>query len=247
MRKLYLHITLLLFVAGLLTACNLLQPAPELEWDESPQALIVRATVGGGLIPQAAAVNDLPRGQVWGDGRVVWTTFNDRGERQVWQGQLSRDELAALLEEFAGKGFWRLDDFYEPRTQVFDSATTSLTVNLLSESKTVSEYHEGAPAAFGELVRLLSSGAGAEASPYTPASGFLTAIPMPAFNDDPVPDWDAAALGVDLAQAGGGLTVEGPALLWAWQLVNLNQWGPRVQQGAQQYELMLNVPELTGR
>lgn len=236
-----------LVVSGLLMACNLLQPPPDLQWDESAETVVVRTQVSGGLIPQAAAMNELPMGLVFGDGRIVWTTFDDSSNRQVWQGQLSREQMAALLQEFADKGFFRMDSFYQPDGQVYDAGTTSLYVNLLSGETGVSEYYEGAPRAFHQLVTLVSSGAGAEGTPYIPQQGFLTAVPLGTAPEPSLPVWDAEVLGLDLGQASGGMWVEGPALLRAWELVNEQYWGPRVQQGEQVYELWLSLPELTGR
>lgn len=234
----------------LLAACNVLQPPPDLAWDHDPETMIIRVTNGGGLEPAAAVYNRIPNGQVWGDGRIVWTSRGENGERLVWQGQLSEAEMTALLQTFADKGFWRLKDFYEPREQIFDSSTTSVTVNLLVESKRVSEYHSGAPRAFHELAGRVASGAGVAGTPYEPQRGYLTANPTQPWADldtAVLPVWEAEAAGLSLDEALSGAWVEGPALAQAWEAVNRKYWGPLIAEEDRLYELYLEIPELTGR
>lgn len=229
-----------------LSSCNVLQPPPDLTWDHDPEAVIIKTTDGGGLEPLAAARNRIPDGVVFGDGRIIWTTFED-GRRQVRQGQLSEDEMMTLLETFADKGFWRLDDFYRPREEVFDSSTTRLTVNLISENKSVGEYHNGAPRVFDELVGLVSSGAGAEGDTYMPQMGYLSIMPIDGvYNPSDILAWESDAVDFRLADAEDGW-VEGPVLAQAWTIVNRKYWSPIVVEDDIYYELYLEIPELTGR
>ncbi|MCP4425582.1 MAG: hypothetical protein GY803_13895 [Chloroflexi bacterium] len=239
----------LAFCISFLTAgCSLLQPPPDLSWDHDPEAIVIRVSGDDGLVPMAAVYNDLPHAVVWGDGRIVWQTYGDDSERLVWQGQLSEQEMADLLQTFVDKGFFRLKSGYAPKEQVYDSSSTNLQVILLNEYKNVSEYHDGAPRRFHELVGLVGSGAGAEGQPYVPKSGHLTASPLTireGMDLTAVPRWDAAALGLDLADA-TGIWVEGEALARAWEIVNQKFWSPQVMQGDELYELYLQLPEITG-
>lgn len=240
---------LLILVFLFLIGCNVLNSAPELTWDHSPDALIIQVTSGGGMEPEAAHRNRIPDAQVWGDGRIIWQTFNEDNVRQVWEGQLSEADMMALLQTFADKGFWRLKDHYEPKSEVFDSSSTSLHVNLLAENKRVSEYHSGAPNRFYELIGLMGSGAGATSQPYLPQAGYLDYYPLNADNylDSPeLPVWDAEAAGLSLEDVPDGL-IEGAALLQAWDAVNQKYWSPIVVEGEDYYELYLEIPELTGR
>jgi len=196
--------------------------------------------------PEAAYRNEIPRGLVWGDGRIVWRTSNDEHNRLVWQGQLSEEEMADLLQTFADKGFFRMDSHYSPKDEVYDSSSTSLTLNLLAEQKNVGEYHDGAPRTFHELVGLVSSGAGAEGVPYVPKRGYLTAVYLDSAPKTTMSTWNADTLGLNLDDA-TGIWVEGDALARAWEIVNLRYWSPHVSQGDDVYELYLELPELTGR
>lgn len=242
MKKFFAIILLLLNVS-----CNLLQPPPDLAWEHDADALIIRVTEGGGLVSPATGYNEIPRAQVWGNGRIVWQTLNEGNNRQVWQDQLSEAEMADLLQTFADKGFFRMDGHYRPKEQIYDSSTTSLRLTLLADSYRVSEYHSGAPAKFHQLAGLLASGAGKEGSPYVPQSGYLTAVPLKSRdNTSTLPTWDASARGLDLTDA-TGIWIEGDVLAHAWEIVNLKYWSPLVVQGGDLYELYVQLPELTGQ
>ena len=56
-----------------------------------------------------------------------------------------------------------------------------------------------------------------------------------------------AASGLSLEDGMGGVWVEVPALMQAWEAVNRKYWGPLIAEGDQLYELYLEIPDLTGR
>ncbi len=232
---------------ALLIGCNLLQPPPDLSWDPHSEAVIIRTNSGGGLEPMAAHYNRIPDAVVWGDGRIVWQTFGENSERQVWQGQLTEEEMRELLQTFADKGFWRMKPHYDPNVEVFDSSSTSLWVNLLAESKSVSEYHDGAPKAFHELIGLLTAGAGTTGQIYVPQTGYLSLYPIePSESLRDIPVWDANAAQISLKDVEDGW-VEGAVLQEAWHIVNQGYWSSMVVDDGQYYEIYLQMPELTGQ
>ncbi len=241
MRK-FLAVSILL----LAVSCTFLQPPPELILDHSAEAPIIRLTDGGGYQPEAGIYNEIPRTLVWGNGRIIWHTFNEDDNRQVWQAQLSQAEMTDLLQAFADKGFFLLDAHYEPEEKNSDGSSINLQIDLLSGSYHVDEYNSGAPDNFHELVKLLSTGAGAEGTPYVPLSGQLTAVLLrPREGISTLPTWDAATLGLNLEDA-TGIWVDGDVLAYAWEIVNLEYWVAQVVQGDDLYELYVQLPELTG-
>jgi hypothetical protein len=234
-----------LLVAAL--ACNtLLPPRPALEWDASPEAVVIQATFCCGFVPMEVAVNYIPDATVWGDGRIVWVLQSAGGGRQVLEGRLSADEMRALLGQFVDAGFFGWDDSYA-NYNVTDLASQCLTVSLTGEHKTVCEYYEGAPRAFHTLYDYVSGGAGAVGADYVPERGYVTAYPLTEF--DPaglqVWPWPAEAAGFSLAEAGGGRWVEGEALQTAWTAVNGSFWGHALQDGDSYYRLTVQVPGLS--
>ena len=218
--------------------------AVEPTWDQNPETLVIQVSYDiGGSAPTAALLNQVFVSQVWGDGRIVWVTWDDDHHRYVWQGQLSEAEMAALLDTIADKGFFRMKEHYAPRENVMDGSTLTIRVYLDSTLTQVSEYDEGAPRGFHELVDLLTSGAGAEGTPYFPQSGQLDAREIEAREGREYPIWDATALGLDLHDA-ARVWVEGDALLTAWEVVNQSSSFPIVVQDGSYFELHLRLPEI---
>ena len=84
-------------------------------------------------------------------------------------------------------------------------AQQGLTVNLISENKSVGEYHNGAPPAFHELVSLVSSGAGAEGDVYKPEMGYLSVAAIDeVYNPADIPEWESDLVDFRLADAEEG-------------------------------------------
>lgn len=234
---------LLLALAGATLACNtFFPPRPDVAWDPDPAALVIELYSAGGLVPATFMDNYIPAARVWGDGRIIWTTFPAGGSRRVLIGQLTPDELRALLQQFVEAGFFGWQDFYEPPYQIYDGATTTLTVQLQSTSKSVSEYMEGAPAQFHTLGGQLASGAGAAGTDYVPERGYLRAYPLGAGSEPAQFVWPAERFGFGLAEAAGaGRAVDGEALQFAWTALNQAQFASFASDG-QLYTLTLQVP-----
>jgi len=227
-------------------ACNtLVPPRPAVEWDHSPEAVVLRATFCCGLVPQFYAENYIPEVQIWGDGRLIWVEELDGGARRVLVGALTETELAALLQRFVDAGFFGWADNYA-NYDITDGATQCLRLTLSSLSKSVCEYYEGAPAAFHTLYAEAASGAGAAGSEFVPAEGFLSVWPAqaPSSADDDVLDWDPAVTGLSLAEVAGEVPVDGNALALAWRVVNRSAWQPLVREGNGYYYLVVSIPGL---
>lgn len=216
------------------------------EWDHNAETRVITVTRGGGLEAPVSTYNRIPQAVVWGDGRNVWQTRGDDGERLVWQGQLSEEEMTAVLQTFVDKRFFCMDTHYAPKAEVFDGTSTSLTVSLVEKRYSVGEYVSGAPREFYELGNLAAGGAAAKSEPYVPSLGFLEAYQLSTPPDDGLPVWDEST-GLVLADAADGVWLEGAALIQAWEIVNLQYWQPLVVQDGVVYELYLQIPDLTGR
>jgi len=239
----------LLLALPLLTslACNtLLPPRPAVEWDHSPEAVVLRGTFCCGLVPQYYAENYIPEVLIWGDGRIVWVDDQASGTRRVSEGTFTEAELAALLQRFVDAGFFGWADSYA-NYNVTDLPTQCLHLNLLSVSKSVCEYYEGAPAAFHTLYAEAASGAGAEGTEFVPTEGLLTVFPAgdPSnLTSEDYLDWDPAVTGLSLADVTGAAPVDGNALALAWRAVNRSAWSPLVREGETFYYLVVTIPGL---
>lgn len=223
-------------------ACNtLFPPKPKIEWHTDPEALVVRASFGGGLVPQNFALNALPDAQVWGDGHIIWVEYDTQGARRVLEGYLTAAQVETYLREVVNAGFFGWENVYS-NPNVYDAGTQCLRIYLTSESKSVCEYYEGAPRAFHQLYNTVAAGAGADGADYVPAQGYLTALAIGDVYSQPVAlHWPADSLGLSLGETLGGVWVEGEALELAWRTLNTNLYAI-VQEGDAYYQLIVQVP-----
>lgn len=223
-------------------ACNtLFPPKPEIEWDTDPEALVIRASFGGGLVPQNFALNAVPDAQVWGDGHIIWVDYDTNGVRRVFEGELTPAQLETFLSRVVNAGFFGWENVYA-NPDVYDAGTQCLAIHLTSESKTVCEYFEGAPRAFHELYNEVAGGLAVEGSDYIPARGYLTTLVVGDLYSQPVAlHWPVDSVGLSLLEAQGGVWVEGEALELAWRTLNANLYAI-VQEGDAYYQLIVQVP-----
>jgi hypothetical protein len=217
----------------------------EVAWNPDPAAVIISASFCCGFVPEVVRLNYLADATVWGNGRIIWTEYAGQ-ERQVWQGQLSPEQLRALLSQAQQAGFFNWEDRYADNT-VADAAEKCLSIRLLDQSKQVCEYFKGAPEAFHQLYALVTAGAGANGAPYLPQRAYLTALPLPGGGSGFVADeqWSAQTMGFSLSQATAGRWVEGPALQSAWQRVNRKWSNPLVQEESAYFQIALQLPGLS--
>lgn len=232
----------LLFAA--LACVTFFPPHPDLTWDPAPDAVVVRLYDCCGLSPELVYENYFPDALVFGDGRIIWTTYEGLG-RSVHIGQLSETEMRALLEQFTNKGFFGWEAQYA-NYDVYDYSNKCLYVNLTSLSKSVCEYFEGAPNAFHELYSLVARGAGTTGQPYLPTRGYLTAYNYGevGVGQENLLAWPREIVGVTLTDAVSGVWLEGEALAQAWELVNSNWISASVQEEGIMYGIAIKVPEL---
>ncbi len=242
--KPFLAFALPLLLATL--ACStLFAPRPEVTWDNAPDKIIVKATYCCGYAPELTYINYIPDAQLWGDGRYVWTTYDDQYRRSVHEAHLTPDEMETLLRHFVDEGFFGLEDSYADYS-VTDHASQCLRVNLASASKSVCEYYEGAPKNFHQLYGFIHRGPDLKGAPYVPPRGYLTAFDygeVGASTRD-LPEWPADAMGFSLAEAAGGMWVEGAALEFAWQAVNVHEYSASIQENGISYGIGLEIPDL---
>ncbi len=159
---------------------------------------------------------------------------------------LTPQELTAILQKISGAGFFGWASFYEPRYQICDAGSTSLSVNLTSQNHRVSEYAgEGAPQKYHDLLAYLVGGAGTSGgTEFVPTTGYLTALSaQPATGQAPY-HWPDASLGYPLDRAISGLYLEGEALAFAWRAVNENYFTV-IESGGMDYHIALQIPGLS--
>jgi hypothetical protein len=221
---------------------------PEVIWNHDPETLVISGTYCCGFTTPLVPLNYIPDFQIWGDGRYIWVEYNDDNTtRRVLEGQLSEEQLTALLQKVVELGFFIWEDRYE-NMMVADLADQCMTVNLESMSKTVCEYAEGAPEAFHTIYDNFARGTDLEGTDFVPTQGYLTAFDMgklarPISEDDII--WPADQLFSLSTAVEKGVWVEGEALQLAWQAVNQDPWSGMAYEGGTFYGLALQIPGLS--
>jgi hypothetical protein len=218
----------------------------DVQWDTSPSARIVRYYSPSTTAGMAGAYDRryyVPEVQVWGNGRIMWVV-KERGSRRVLEGQLTTEQMKALLQRIVEAGFFGWEErYYVPGGHSFPFMY--LEVNLTRHSKEVAE-HGGAPEAFYELVELLEGGAAAEGHEYVPTRGYLTATglgPPEQIGATPEAQWPETTAGFALNEVGDGRYIEGEALAFAWQAVNQYTRAPvYVESKGDLYTIMVQIP-----
>ena len=236
-------------------SCGLPKRSPQVAWDTSPQAQIVRLSDPirfPGIQPTHQdwrLDNHIPEGTLYGDGRFLWVEYlsGEHGiSRRVMQGYLSKDEMTGLLQRVVDAEFFTWRDNYAGIPQADGPPSTILDVRLSTMQKSVA-VSGAPPKGFAELVALIGSGAGASGQEYAPQRAYLSAYPGYGDQGKQLPSWPARELGLalkDLSDRGGSY-VEGPALEFAWRVVNAEPALPLVEDQGEVYLITLLLPNLS--
>ena len=240
---------LALLVSAGLAYGRLRQPRPTVAWNTDPDVVVLRAKLCCAFMSNYSLDNTLAEAVIWGDGRIIWTEWpDDFSWRRVLTGQLTLDQLRALLQQYVEAGFFDWDEHYSPDMPMSDLAEQCVQVSLTSATHQVCEYERGAPADFHRLYDIATSGAGATGADYVPTKGNVIIYPEASFWHVPKPEdavvWPAEALGVSLSDHANVL-LEGEALALAWQVVNNHPWEPLVLEGDTYYMLVVRLPKLS--
>lgn len=245
-----------LLVGWLLCAsCRLAGRNPALEWDQSPQARIVRVsdpTRFPGVQPTYQdwrMDNHIPEGTLYGDGRIVWVEYapgEDGISRHVMEGRLTEDQMTAVLERFVTAGFFTWKDQYGGSLHRDGPPASILAVRLSTAQRSVVVSGKP-PRGFADLVALVSSGAGARGHEYVPERAYLNAYPVSASHEGHLLSWPAEEFSFGLRQVSDsvGRYVEGPPLEFAWRQVNAQPANPLAEDQGEVYLITLLVPGLS--
>ncbi len=264
--KYFIISSMAIFMSMLLVmaACQTGHSQPKLEWDASPEAILIKHTDPiqfPGLLPtwqDERMDNYLPEGVVFGDGRVQWVEYFYGGEitsRHVFEGYLDPEQIRDLLLRFVDSGFFSWKDQYSGSFHEDGPPSQVLTVNLHEQAKSVVVNNAQPPQGFHELVKLISTGAGAIGYEYIPAQAFFCAyLQMIDWNEEQgiqVIHWPAEQAGFTLSELdeiGGafpGKYINGQILSFAWQVINANPQSPLVEDNGKIYLITLQIPQLS--
>lgn len=126
---------LLVAVAVVASGCEKKKPA-SLDYDQSPNNVIVEYWAGGGLpAPWDDIVSEF---RLFGDGTIIRSDPSSK-HLVLLKGQISEENIKELLEKIAEAGFFGLKDEYVNK-DIFDGTSQDITVNLKEGKKKVHIY-----------------------------------------------------------------------------------------------------------
>ena len=225
-------------------------PLPRFTWDANADVRVMLATQCCPSPTTEELVRFyIPEAQLWGDGRFLWTEWDEGGARQVFVTRLSSDEMQALLQEIAAIGFFEWDAEYQGEP-VVDAAGKCLNITLTDRDRTVCEADGGAPVAFYTFFDRLSQGAGNSGLLFQPERAYVTGFQL----EELVGPRSAADLTWEEMQTQGPATQvlsgfwleQGETLQMLWDAANQDPYYmPLVEDGDQLYRIILQVPAVS--
>jgi hypothetical protein len=155
----------------------------QVEWVQREDAIVVQMKVAGGMCP--FCWQPTPEFTLYGDGTLIIITAVDEEEQYV-RSELSREQVADLLERFDDTGFFSFNYEVPGEIAVLDAQTTYMYASSRDAANAVSAYALGLDTSAGgsderkALVRLAKrledviNEETANASPFIPDQGILT-------------------------------------------------------------------------
>jgi len=215
-------------------------PAPI--WDHSPEKLVIFTSPGVMHIN----IGYFPDVKIWGNGDIVWSEYSDNGQRNVYTGHLSQQEIRYILDRFIKSGVF--NPFYKSESYCqYLGQDNWLEIKLRFDS-----------AGFGlgrgnsrvcELTHFLSEGAGAVGTLYRPQKGWLHVLSL---EDTDIPidtkpnyEWPEKFL-LDLNEVRypkRDIEISGDVLEFAWEVVNSVR-DPVILSKGKKYWIAVIVPEI---
>jgi hypothetical protein len=161
-------LTLTLVTATSLVSGGCSRKKVSLEYDPSPENLLVELKTTGGI--PTPWVDGIPDFRLYGDGRVV--ARPGRNARvPVVEGRLAPEQVRDLLSKIEETGYFELGPEYADR-KVMDGVTERLTVNLKDQKKEVRVYMKDVKA-FDKASAVVMGYPLSDSREYVPATGYL--------------------------------------------------------------------------
>lgn len=117
-------------------------PTGTLTWNADASQIVVQYNVGGGfrMAPTSTEIADFT---LYGDGFVIWAQPSENPTPgfadQVMTGQLSPEQMQAVMDMLASNNIFGLEDEYV-EMNIADAPSAVLTVNTTDETKMITVY-----------------------------------------------------------------------------------------------------------
>lgn len=215
-------------------------------WDRSPQALIFRADVIGGE-SEFHARNAVPNCTLYGDNHLVWVNELGPFQIEVLEDRLPDAAISAFVQHLAvDERLYTyeagLSDFAGDDQPVVE--TVRIDVNDI-------EHHADSFSGWGAdwFPRVLNACKSLSQAPVlvVPSSGWVSAQSVAFSMQPPLVTWDAANMGLSLADVVGGTArwITGEGASWLWNTIHALPSSTIFQDDDAYYQVALQVPGIT--
>lgn len=221
-----------------------------LDWDRSPDTVLVRLDTAGGTGNPADDLNVIPFCTVFGDGHVVWVDPYADPE-QVLEDRVSEQRIRSFLEYVIGTGFYSWDPetgFLPPSTELpFEGPIVEqITLTLYGETRTLNAFSNWPRDAFANILERCRQLSDAPVL-YLPTGAWLSAIPVEMRSDIPSLPWSSFEerfpdLDLSAATLENPRWVTGELAGLVWNIARAGRM--QVTAGDSAYRLVVQVPRI---
>lgn len=216
------------------------------DWDRDPSTIVVRLDSRPDQESPAFLLNQIPPCTLWGDGRLVWTTFRDTGEEDVLEARISDDAVRRFIEDIVARGFYDWEDELLPPTTT-NPVIESITVALYGDVKTVRRFSLWPQNAYPRILETCQQLA-EQPVRVLPDAGWVSAYPIP--RDPQAPSWlwppDAPFTLQELADSGEARWIEGNLAQNVWLSAREDRGNVQVlERGGGAYSIAITVPGIS--
>jgi hypothetical protein len=244
---------LLIGVIGLmLVACSKEKKSPantgsgqvlgSFDWDRSPSTLIVRLDTQSETASQPDRLNSIPPCTLWGDGRVVWSTFDETGAEQILEARVDETTMRTFLEDIINRGFYNWTSDLVP-SDASNPVSESMTLYLYNEAHTVQKFNAWPQDSY---TKILQNCQHLSSTPVLvlPKAGWISAYPIPL--DSSMPNWrwpsSAPFTLQELAEKSQSRWLEGDLASYIWLNARRSHGRIQVIERNQAYQVAIVVP-----
>lgn len=221
-----------------------------IQWDRSPDTIVFRAdVVGGDMVGTPQEQSEIPACTIYGDNRVVWTTYTSDDEIQVLYDILADEVIRSFVEYLVvGKRFFEYDA--EASLQSASGpqpVVETLFLNVNNEPHLTDSFGGWDYDYYVEVLRFCREISIAPVI-YEPSGAWVAAVEVPYSPNTPSIFWDPVANGIDLAAlaaSGEPMWVTGAPLQILWHRFTTSLPGTRFDQDFISYEIILQVPGIS--
>lgn len=221
-----------------------------IDWVRSPSTVVFRAEVVGGDMEQEFFVrNDIPACTIYGDNRIVWTTTTSRSDDGVAYDLVSDETIRTFVDELAfDEQFFKYGAGLDalPTAEV-TPVVERITLFVNGEVHTADSFGLW-PLDFFQRMLVKCRSVSQSPIEFAPDGGWAAARPVDYSSNAPSTLWNANT-GIlnltELAASSEPRWITGEAARLVWTELRRGGLDFRFEQDGQQYNVVLEVPNVT--